>query len=117
MAQKTIVLLTDDLDGGEADETLTFSVDDKSYEIDLSHTNADKLRKALEPFIAAGRKTGRASAGTRSRATTPKNGGADPTAIRAWAKVHGYEVNDRGRVPAHIREAYEKANGCYRNRS
>ncbi|MFC9081378.1 Lsr2 family protein, partial [Streptomyces sp. NPDC057062] len=27
------------------------------------------------------------------------------------AKENGLEVNDRGRVPASIREAYEKANG------
>ncbi len=39
-------------------------------------------------------------------------GGSQDTAkIRAWAKENGYEVNDRGRVPADIREAYEKANG------
>lgn len=28
---------------------------------------------------------------------------------RAWAKEHGYDVNDRGRVPADIREAFEKS--------
>lgn len=50
MAQKVQVLLVDDLDGGEADETVTFALDGKTYEIDLTTTNADKLRGLLEPY-------------------------------------------------------------------
>ena len=45
MAQKVQVLLVDDLDGGEATETVAFSLDGNSYEIDLSSENASKLRK------------------------------------------------------------------------
>jgi len=26
-----------------------------------------------------------------------------------WARANGYEVNDRGRIPAHVRQAYEAA--------
>ena len=40
MAQKVQVLLVDDLDGGEADETVAFSLDGVAYEIDLSTNNA-----------------------------------------------------------------------------
>ena len=36
-------------------------------------------------------------------------GNEDTAAIRAWAKSSGYNVSDRGRVPAEIREAYQKA--------
>lgn len=111
MAQKIQTLLIDDIDGGDADETLTFALDGKSYEIDLKDKNATKLRKALEPFIAAGRKTGRLTTGTRSRAAAKSSSSGDTAAIRAWAKETGYDINDRGRVPANIREAYEKANG------
>ena len=53
MAQKVQVLLVDDLDGGEADETVTFALDGKTYEIDLTTANADKLRDALEPYLRA----------------------------------------------------------------
>lgn len=50
--------------------------------------------------------------GGRGKARAAVAGGSQDTAqIRAWAKENGYEVNDRGRVPASIREAYEKANG------
>nr|WP_078959954.1 histone-like nucleoid-structuring protein Lsr2 [Streptomyces sp. NRRL B-24085] len=31
----------------------------------------------------------------------------DDEPIRLWARAHGYQVNDRGRVPASIREAFE----------
>lgn len=111
MAQKVQVLLVDDLDGGEADETVTFALDGKTYEIDLNTGNADKLRDALADFVKAGRRTGgRSSRGKGGRAAS--GGGSQDTAkIRAWAKENGYEVNDRGRVPATVREAYEKANG------
>ncbi|MEU6389950.1 Lsr2 family protein [Streptomyces sp. NPDC046939] len=111
MAQKVEVLLIDDLDGGEADETLTFALDGKTYEIDLKAKNADKLRKALQPFVGAGRKVGRTtSAGNRGRASAAAGGNSDTAKIRAWAKENGHDINDRGRVPASIREAYEAAN-------
>ncbi|RKN42938.1 histone-like nucleoid-structuring protein Lsr2 [Streptomyces hoynatensis] len=114
MAQKVQVLLLDDLSGGEAEETVTFALDGKTYEIDLNSENADKLRSALEPYVKAGRRAGggRAARGRGGRAAAPSGGtgGSQDTAkIRAWAKENGYEVNDRGRVPANIREAYEKA--------
>lgn len=111
MAQKVQVLLVDDLDGGEADETVTFALDGKTYEIDLTTSNADRLRAALEPYTKGGRRTGgRASAG-RGRSRAASSSGPDTAKIRAWAKENGYEVNDRGRVPAKVREEYEKANG------
>lgn len=112
MAQKVQVLLLDDLEGGEADETVTFALDGKTYEIDLTTANADKLRGVLEPYVKSGRRTGGRSARGKGRAASSSGSSSQDTAkIRAWAKEQGYEVNDRGRVPANIREAYEKANG------
>ncbi|MDX3266037.1 Lsr2 family protein [Streptomyces sp. MI02-2A] len=112
MAQKVQVLLVDDLDGGEADETVTFALDGKTYEIDLTISNADKLRGLLDPYVKGGRRTGGRASGGRGKArTAAADGGQDTAQIRAWAKENGLEVNDRGRVPASIREAYEKANG------
>ncbi|MGW7674267.1 histone-like nucleoid-structuring protein Lsr2 [Streptomyces sp. NPDC054775] len=105
MGQKTI--LTDDLTGAEAEETVTFALDGKAYEIDLSTKNADKLREALADFVKAGRRTG----GKRSRARKLSGRSQDTAAIRSWARENGYEVSERGRVSATIREAYAKANG------
>ncbi|MEU9503508.1 Lsr2 family protein [Streptomyces sp. NPDC048196] len=110
MAQKVQVLLVDDLDGGEAHETVTFALDGKAYEIDLSDSNAEKLRESLADFVKAGRRTGGRSGGRGKARVAASAGSQDTAKIRAWAKENGYNVNDRGRVPADIREAFEKAN-------
>ncbi|MFI5803815.1 Lsr2 family protein [Streptomyces sp. NPDC051561] len=110
MAQKVQVLLVDDLDGVEANETVTFALDGKTYEIDLTTANAEKLRGLLDPYTKNGRRTGGRAAG-RGKARTVSGGGQNTAEIRKWAKENGHDVNDRGRVPASVREAYEKANG------
>ncbi|MFB7263243.1 Lsr2 family protein [Streptomyces nojiriensis] len=108
MAQKVQVLLVDDLDGGEADETVTFALDGKTYEIDLTTANAEKLRGLLDPYTRGGRRTGGpASTGRAKGRAAVASGNPDTAEIRAWAKSQGLSVNDRGRVPQDIRDAYE----------
>ena len=58
MAQKVQVLLVDDIDGSDADETVTFSLDGVSYEIDLTDANAQKLRDDLSTWIGHARRAG-----------------------------------------------------------
>jgi len=70
MAQNYIVQLTDDIDGGEADETISFALSGTSYEIDLKAENADKLREAFAPFIEKARLVERGTTGTRARRST-----------------------------------------------
>jgi hypothetical protein len=55
MAQTVIVQLTDDIDGGEADETVVFALNGNTYEIDLNSQNADRIRQAFAPFIEKAR--------------------------------------------------------------
>ncbi len=105
MAQRTIVLLEDDLGGGNAAETLSFGLDGRSYEIDLNAKNASALRKVLAPYVTAARKVSSRS-GSVSRPRT-SSAGPDAATLRAWAVENGYEVNSRGRVSATIREAYD----------
>lgn len=106
MAQKTIVQLTDDIEGTEATETLTFSLDGVSYEIDLSDKNAAKLRKALDSYVGAARRV-RGSSGRNGRRTTSRTG--DTSAIREWAAAQGIEVSQRGRISADVKAQYEAA--------
>jgi hypothetical protein len=102
MARRTVVELTDDVDGGKADETVTFSLDSKSYEVDLSRRNAAKLRKELEPYIEAGRITRRP---TRKRSAPD----TDSVAVRKWAQSNGIAVNKRGRIPQDIVVKFHEA--------
>ncbi len=110
MAQRVHVVLEDDLDGGKADETVTFALDGTSYEIDLSKKNAAKLRDALAQYVGAGRRvSGRRSGGSGRARTGRGRSGSDSADIRAWAKDNGYEVSERGRISAEIRAAYNEA--------
>ncbi|CCG01551.1 histone-like nucleoid-structuring protein Lsr2 [Blastococcus saxobsidens] len=115
MARKVQVILSDDLDENlPADETVSFSLDGTSYEIDLAEKNAQELRDVFARYVSAARKVGRgtrASGGGRSRAT---GGGGrmdreQAGAIRDWARKNGHAVSDRGRIPASVVEAYEAA--------
>lgn len=109
MAQKIVTVYTDDLTGKESEEvqTHTFSLDGVNYEIDLVSDNYDKLFEALAPFISSGRKVGRTKAAGGPRRQTPD--GPSSEQLRVWARENNYPINDRGRVPASIREAYAKA--------
>src|SRR5262245_66153183 len=63
VARETFTKLIDDLDGGEAHETVKFGLDGHFYEIDLSTKNANKLRNALAGYGESGtRATGRSVA-------------------------------------------------------
>lgn len=110
MAKQIITLLTDDLDGGDADRTVEFGLDGINYTIDLSDKNVGKLRKALDPYLTAASKVGRTASNTRiaSRATTaPARSNRDQNqAIREWAAKNGHPVSERGRIPATIVEAF-----------
>lgn len=124
MAQKVTVDLVDDVDGGQADETVEFALDGVSYEIDLSSDNAGELREALGNFVSNARRAGgrkkkpgpRKTAGTR--ASNAGNGSAKGSArgdreqnqaIRDWARKRGLDVSDRGRIPADVVEQYHQA--------
>jgi hypothetical protein len=105
------IVLEDDLDGGKADETVTFGLDGSTYEVDLSSANAKKLREALAPFVGVGRKvSARGRRGGRGGGGRGRKGASNAADIRAWARDNGYEVSERGRVPAEVRAAYEAAN-------
>ena len=70
MAKTVIVRLTDDIDGGDADETVHFSLDGTSYEIDLSAANATRLREAIRPYAEKGRVSGGARRSRAARSTS-----------------------------------------------
>ena len=114
MAQRVVVTLSDDIDGGEAAETVAFGLDGKMYEIDLNAANAKKLRKTLAPYLAAGRKQqAGAKGGTKERAGietyTHTSLAPDPAAVRAWAQSNKMDVPARGRIPKKVYEAFHAA--------
>jgi hypothetical protein len=110
MAQRVHVILEDDINGGEATETVTFGLDGVTYEIDLNAANAAKLRDAFAVYVGHGRRVGAAAA--RGRGRRPASAAADGHSareVRDWARSNGYTVPDRGRIPAEVREAFAAA--------
>ncbi|MEU6393321.1 Lsr2 family protein [Streptomyces sp. NPDC046939] len=106
MAQRVVVTLFDDIDGGEAAETVVFGLDGRSYEIDLNQANAKKLRSALAPYLEAGRKR----SSRTGKAFTHTDLSPDPAAVRAWALSNRFDVPARGRIPKRVYEAFAEAN-------
>ncbi|WP_433332495.1 histone-like nucleoid-structuring protein Lsr2 [Spirillospora sp. CA-294931] len=114
MAQKTVIHFIDDIDGSKADETLRFSIDGGSYEIDLSNANAMKLRAAMRPFMQKARK----APGSLPRGVQRLERNSDVQArreklkaIREWAKQQSpvIHVCERGRIPINVEQAYDAA--------
>jgi hypothetical protein len=119
------VVLVDDIDGSDAAETVSFAMDGIDYEIDLSEKHAADLRDAVSLYVGHARRIGGrrkgnrrsgsgagGSGGSGGAAGSGGSGGSGASAadIRAWARENGYEVPERGRVSAEVREAYAAAN-------
>lgn len=111
MAKETITRLIDDLDGGEAAETIAFALDGYSYEIDLSAKNAAKLRNALTNYVESGSRVSSRSAAKGGQVRRSVADRDQNQAIRAWAERKGYEVAPRGRIKQEIVELYHSRAG------
>jgi hypothetical protein len=109
MARKVFVSLIDDFDGNPADETVQFTLDGVTYEIDLSAKNAKKMREGLRPWVDAGRRMGGSGRRRRVGTGSASNGRTQSADIREWARRSGYEVAKRGRIPAELIDAFRAA--------
>lgn len=111
MAKKHITQLIDDLDGSVLDTgtTITFSLEGRAYEIDLSEKNAKKLREAFEPFTVAARPIGSSVPGVRRSSRGRAASTRDLADVRAWAEKNGHDINARGRISSAVLAAYDAA--------
>jgi hypothetical protein len=107
MSKSESVIITDDLDGSEDAETVSFGFDGVTYEVDLGKKNRARLEKALAPFAEAARRVPRG--GTRRGASRPGGSSAGRADVRAWARTAGLKVSGRGRISSDIMRQYEAA--------
>jgi nucleoid-associated protein Lsr2 len=115
MAREVIEKLVDDLDGGDATETVSFALDGASFEIDLRKKNAAAFRKLFERYVKAGRRSSPAG-GRRRKAAASTNGSKskrefDIAQLREWAGANDVTVPARGRIPQAVVEKYRQAGG------
>ena len=117
MAQQVNVKFVDDLDGSVATGTVSFALDGRAYEIDLSEDNAARLRESLRVVCGAARKGGESAArGRRAPKMTTKSvrrpqplDREQTAAIRAWARQNGHQVSERGRISKTVVDAFQAA--------
>ena len=105
MARKTYVELIDDIDGSKAESTVLFALEGVEYEIDLSAEHVQELHADFTKWIVSARRVG----GRARRSSSVPSSAKETAKVRAWARENGYDVSDRGRIPADIREAYNAA--------
>lgn len=111
MARVESVQLVDDLDGGAADETVSFSLEGGQWEIDLTAAHAAQLREALAPFVGAARRSSDRAPGpaiprlNSARVSVPTR--RQTAEIRQWALANGFDLSERGRIPKAVVQAYD----------
>ncbi len=116
MARELIEKLIDDLDGGDAAETVSFGLDGATYEIDLSKKNAAAFRKSLARYVGAARRSSPSPRSTRRKSAPSTNGSKakrdfDILQLREWAGANKVAVPARGRIPNSVVEQYKQAGG------
>ena len=111
MAQKIITLFIDDLDGA-SDESIRprkyFDPETgEPLEAEFSDANWDKFLKANRPYTSVARH----GSHTPKASKTQGSRRVDTTKIRDWCHENGYDVKNRGRVPADLVAKYQAATG------
>jgi hypothetical protein len=108
VARTFVAVIKDDLTGEIVDEkdaeTIEFTVNNKTYTIDLGTKNAADFHRALGKYIAVATKV----AGTKTHKPARSNK-EDLAAIREWGKQNGFKVSERGRVSSELKDAYTSA--------
>jgi hypothetical protein len=111
VARTYVQVIKDDLTGeiieDGAAETVEFSVNGKSYTIDLSRQSAADFHQGLEKYIAVATKVGAPVKARRPGSVRAEK--EQLAAIRSWAQQNGYKIAARGRISAEILDAYHKA--------
>ena len=106
MASRTITILTDDIDGSDADETVTFTF--KGTPVRDRPVQEEPRQDGQGPPALHHRRPHRAAADAPAPAAPPA---AAPTKTSwprsaTWARANGHQVSDRGRISTAVQEAY-----------
>ena len=113
MAKTVITQITDDLDGSNGAETVSFAYRGTSYEIDLGRKNASAFDKLMKPYLDAARKVTATRGGRRASGNGRRGSGSrsanEMSTVREWARAKGFQVSDRGRISANIMAEYNAA--------
>ena len=74
----------------------------------LSGKHSEELHTVLRKYVEHARKVGGTALRSSARGGRRPNT-VDTVAVRAWARESGYDIKDRGRVPADLVTKYQAA--------
>ncbi|APT85689.1 histone-like nucleoid-structuring protein Lsr2 [Corynebacterium aquilae] len=121
MAQKQVTQYFDDIDHTPLSQdevhVVRFGVDGTNYVLEVSEANAQAFHDAIARFVEhAQPDTTRTTTSTRSKRSgsgSTNSTGIPAKRIREWAQQNNIEVNDRGRLPQEVVDAYREAGGTF----
>jgi hypothetical protein len=89
--------------------THTFSIDNRSYEIDLCENHLAQFQAALSEYVKAARRNNPTRGVSTGRVRNRNVPVPTPpvSAIREWARKNGMDVSTKGRIPQSLLVAYE----------
>jgi hypothetical protein len=100
----------DTTEGPVVVEDLELDLGGARVRLDLCLEHLEPLTKAVTPYLDAGEPITRTKVVRgAARARRSVRGREELATIRAWAREHGFDVKDRGRVPREVLDAYEAA--------
>ena len=108
VAQRVVIQLLDDMDGEAADETVSFSLDFSSCEIDLSSEYAGSCVGCWFCTSRLGARLGGKTPTSRQSARI-KSLAPDPKKVWEWAVQSGKQVFARGPAPAVLVVEFQEA--------
>lgn len=105
MARSTKVITICDLHRGEvlAAGTVAIVINGEKHSLDVCADHMREVKRTVRPW------TNKASHHVNGNGSRKPRRNPDAAVIRAWAIDNGYELSERGRIPADISEAFAKA--------
>jgi transposase len=103
----SIVTVTCDICGGTKDaQTRSITLDGQAVEIDLCAKDNKGLEKVTQKFVPYARRVTQRRSVTGRRTVSDRQHSA---AVREWARSEGFEISERGRIPADLERQYSAA--------
>ena len=92
-----------------AEAELVVQLGEDRWRADLCAAHLRDVRKTLAPLLSAAHQIQPGGpGGSRTVIGSRRSRTAERAELREWARKHGYDVRDRGRVSAEVVAAYER---------
>jgi hypothetical protein len=116
VARKVLTVCDLDDDDAPAAVVLQVQLGDDRWRLDLCEEHAQEVQQILAPLLGAAGAT-RTAGQSRQVSGSRRDRSAQRSTIREWARAHGFEVSDYGRLPREAVIAYQNDRSKQRGRA